>query len=234
MVLSIFATSIIFYLFLLFSLIAVLLLSNIALMTIIRNGKPFVYMVLITALYHLIFSARDSDVLFNLFGFKITEGGVYLAGVFSLRVLAFVGIAFFVSLTTLPSDMAEAMVGWLKPLGKTGLPVNDLGLIVFIAMRFIPVLAEEFDTIKKAQIMRGVDFSGSLIKRGRKMVYLLIPVFQSAIRRADDLAIAIESRGYTSGAERSSYRSFKWLAIDWIFIIILTGLSVTAFIITRD
>jgi energy-coupling factor transport system permease protein len=154
----------------------------------------------------------------EIFGLRLTEGGIYMAIIFSLRVVVFVGIAFFISLTIAPPDMAEVLVGWLKPFKRIGVPSYDIGLIVFIAMRFIPVLAEEFETIRKAQTARGVDFKGRLTERAKKLTYLLIPVFQSAIRRADELAVAIESRGFISGAERSSYSHFRFLAIDWLFL----------------
>jgi energy-coupling factor transport system permease protein len=97
-------------------------------------------------------------------------------------------------------------------------------------MRFIPVLAEEFDTLRKAQLVRGVDFSGGLIKKSRKMIFLLIPIFQSAIRRADDLALAIEARGYSGGAERSSYRQFRYRLTDLIFLTIAVTFAVLSFI----
>lgn len=218
MIISVFTTSVPFYLTLIAGILFLLYMSKISMTMIFHNIRPFIILVVITALYHLLFSARDSAAVFNIFGFNITEGGLDMAVGFSLRVLVFVGVAFFLSLTIMPTDLADSLVNWLKPLRKLSVPVNDIGLILFIAMRLIPVLAEEFDTIRKAQKVRGVDFSGSLIKKARKLVYLLIPVFQSALRRADDLALAIESRGYISNTERSSYRVFKLHTADWIFL----------------
>ncbi|UCD93985.1 MAG: energy-coupling factor transporter transmembrane protein EcfT [Candidatus Zixiibacteriota bacterium] len=232
MLLSIFTSSPLFYLLMIVGITLLLLSSDISFSTIMRNSRPFVILVAVTAIYHLIFSARQSAAITSVLGFRITEGGLYMAAAFSLRVLVFISVAFFVSLTTMPADMAETLVGWLKPLKRIGIPASDIGLIVFIAMRFIPVLAEEFDTIRKAQIVRGVDFSGGLRKRARKMIFLLIPVFQSAIRRADDLAIAIESRGYISGAERSSYGRFEWKTADSCFMLSSVAVIVTLFILT--
>ncbi len=230
MILSIFTSSALYYAIIIAGIIALLLLSHISIITLIRTGKPFIFLVLITALYHLLFSARDTRTIVDIFGFRLTEGGVYMATAFSLRVLVFVGIAFFISLTTMPSDMAEVLVGWMKPLKRFGVPVNDIGLIIFIAMRFIPVLAEEFDTLRKAQMVRGVDFSGNLIKKARKMIFLLIPIFQSAMRRADDLALAIEARGYSGNVERSSYREFKWGLLDFVFIIFASIFAILTFV----
>ena len=226
MVLSVFTTSAGFYLALILGLLLLLQLSRISLGMVQRNIRPFFILIIITALYHLLFSARDTATVFNIFGFRLTEGGLTMAAGFSLRVLVFVGIAFFLSLTIMPTDLADSLVNWLKPLKKFRVPVNDIGLILFIAIRLIPVLAEELDTIRKAQMVRGVDFSGGLVKKARKLAFLLIPVFQSALRRADDLALAIESRGYISSAERSSYRIFKMQTADWLFLAfsILTAL----------
>ena len=232
MIVSLFTSSALFYITVVTGIILVLLLSDIPLAVILKNGRPFVILVAITAAYHIFFSARDTRTIYEIFGFRLTEGGLYMAASFSLRLLVFVGVAFFVSLTTLPADMAEAMVGWMKPLQKIGVPVSDISLIVFIAMRFIPALAEEFDTIRNAQIVRGVDFSGGLISRGRKLVFLLIPVFQSAIRRADDLAIAIESRGYISGAERSRYNQFRWRLSDFGFLSTAAIVVIALYLVT--
>jgi energy-coupling factor transport system permease protein len=231
MIFSIFTSSSIFYGLIIAGLFLLLIMSDISLATLGRNMKPFIILIAITALYHLIFSARDSETIFRLWGLRLTAGGVRMALSFSLRMLVFVGLAFFISLTTSPSDIADTLVNWLKPLRKLGVPVNDIGLIIFIAMRFIPVLTEELDTIKKAQIMRGVDFSGSLKQRARKLSALLIPVFQSAIRRADDLALAIESRGYVSGAERSSLKLYRFQSKDRAFVAIALTAAATLFAI---
>ncbi len=234
MIISIFTSSPVFYSAVIMGLILMLLVSDIPFSAIVRNGKPFLLLVVITALYHLIFSARDSGTMIKILGFNLTEGGVSMAISFSLRALVFICLAFFISLTTSPSDIAETLVNWLKPLKKLGIPVSDIGLIVFIAMRFIPVLSDEIDTIKKAQIVRGVDFSGGLLNRARKLTALLIPVFQSAIRRADDLALAIESRGYVSGAERSSLKIYRFQIRDWLFLLIALTVTSLLFILTGE
>ncbi|UCD16363.1 MAG: energy-coupling factor transporter transmembrane protein EcfT [Candidatus Zixiibacteriota bacterium] len=231
MIASLFTTAIGFYLILVAGLLVLMRLSDISFGLILQNMKPFLILVSITAVYHVLFSARDTAPLITILGFHLTEGGVYLAASFSLRVLVFIFIAFFLSLTVMPADMAEVLVNWLGPLKKLRVPVNDIALILFIAMRLIPVLAEEMDMIRKAQIVRGVDFSGGVITRARKLVYLLIPVFQSAIRRADDLALAIESRGYISGAERSSYRIFASSATDWLFFSASAAVVMALFIL---
>lgn len=229
MILALFTQSALFYSIMIVGLIILLRFSKISFVVLIKNIGPFMILASITAFYHLIFSSRESAELINLFGFSLTRGGIDLAIVFSLRVILFVAIAFVMALTIAPSEMGESLVYFIKPLKKLNVPVNDIGLIIFIAMRFIPVLAEEFETIKKAQIIRGVNYSGGLINRAKKALVLLIPVFQSAIRRADDLAIAIESRGYISGTERSSLRQFRFTGRDLVFIVVSISLSALIF-----
>jgi energy-coupling factor transport system permease protein len=130
----------------------------------------------------------------------------------------------------MPVDLAEALTGWLKPLRKIGVPVNDINMVVFIAMRFVPVLVEEFEIIRKAQTVRGVDFSGGLIKRTRKILYLLVPVLRSSLRRADELALAIESRGYVSGKDRTAYRQLVWREADIAFLSLGTAIFIALFV----
>lgn len=231
MIISIFTSSWIYYLLTTLGILFLLYCSKITPGTIWRNIRPFILLVLITALYHLLFSARDTKTIVEIWDFRLTAGGINMAVSFSLRVLVFVGIAFFISLTTMPADMADVIVGWLRPFRKLGVPANDIGLIIFIAMRFIPVLAEELHTLKMAQTVRGVNFSGNLRQRTRSLSFLLIPIFQSSVRRADDLAIAIESRGYISGTRRSSYKIYRYGASDLIFLSISMAVITALFIL---
>jgi energy-coupling factor transport system permease protein len=205
MILALVTTSVIFYLIVLAALVAGLLASGVGTAALLRNFRPVLFLVLLTALFHLIFTARDSRPLFDILGFAITEGGVSRAVYFSMRLLIFVTIAFLVTLTSSPSDLAESFTRLFRPLRKIRIPVDELGLILFMAIRFIPILVDEFTAIRNAQAVRGVNFTGSTIQRLRKSVYLLVPVFLAALARADDLAIAMEARGYRSGVERTFY-----------------------------
>ena len=113
------------------------------------------------------------------------------------------------------------------------MPVDDLGLILFIALRFIPILYQEFTAIKQAQMIRGVSFTGSLVDRIRKTTSILIPVFVAAINRADDLALAMEARGYRSGCPRTFYTRAMFGKREWIFML-TSGLMVSLlFSLTR-
>lgn len=232
MVLGLLTESLLFYLITLSGLMVGLAFSGITLSTLGQNLKPIMVLAAITFVYHIIFSGRDSDPIFELFGLALTEGGLSKAAYFSARLLLFVSIVFLVTLTSSPSELAEAVAKLFRPLRRIGLPADDLGLILFIAIRFIPVLHEEFLAIRNAQAIRGVDFSGSFVSRIRKAAAIVVPVLISAINRADELALAMESRGYRSGGQRTFYSKKMFDSQAWVFAIGSTLALVAAYYAT--
>ncbi len=233
MVLGLLTDSFAFYLIILFALLLGLVGSGVNLKTLVRNFQPVLIIVAVTFVYHLVFSGRGTPVLVELFGFAVTSGALASAAFFSLRLILFLGIAFLVTLTNSPSELAEALAQLLAPLKRIRVPVDDLGLILFIALRFIPILYQEFTAIKQAQMIRGVSFTGSLVDRIRKTTSILIPVFVAAINRADDLALAMEARGYRSGCPRTFYTRAMFGKREWIFML-TSGLMVSLlFSLTR-
>ena len=217
LVLSLLTDSFIFYIIIQFSLIGLLLFSGVDYKTLANNFKPILILVLITSLYHLIFSGQDSEIIFQLYFIKFKAKAVYLALFYSLRLVIFISIAFLVTLTNSPSELGEAFTKLFKPFEKLHLPVGDLALILFIAIRFIPILYNEFNTIKNAQIIRGVSFTGSFLRRIKKTTSIIIPVFVSAIQRADELALALQARGYKSGKGRTFYSRSRFGVNEWLF-----------------
>ncbi len=205
LILALFTESYYFYLGVLALLVTALSYSGISRKTLIASFKPMIWLVVVTVAYHLIFTGKETKVLLNILGYKLTEGAMNEAAFYSLRLILFVSMAFLVTLTSSPSDIGDAIAKVIRPLRKYKVPVDDIALILFIAIRFIPVLYDEFVTIKNAQRLRGVDFSGSIMNRIRKSTTVVIPVFVAAIARADELAQAIEVRGYGKSAERSYY-----------------------------
>ncbi len=217
LVLALLTESFVFYIAILTALVAALLFSGVGVRTLVDNFKPILLLVVITSLYHLIFSGHGTHVLLKLGGIQVTQGGVHLAAFYSLRLIIFVSMAFLITLTNSPSELGDAVTKILKPLRRFRVPVYDLSLILFIAMRFIPILYDEFNTIRNAQIVRGVRFSGSILARMRKSTSIIIPVFVAAVQRADELALAIQARGYRSGAERTFYSLSTFGIPEWIF-----------------
>ena len=225
MMATIMSTSLPFYIALITALVTVLASCRLGWRLISGNLKPVLWFVAFTAIFHLLFSGRgEPEIAFSIGTFTVSQKAVSMALIYSTRIFIFVLSTFVVSLTTSPLSLSEAIVSLLKPLQWIKIPVYDLGLILFIALRFIPVLADEIETIRKAQYIRGIDFKGSLKNRIKRSLALILPVFFSALRRADDLSVAIETRGYRSGQPRSSYHPLKFTGLD-VLALILTGLA---------
>ncbi len=233
MVLGLLTSSPTFYISLLIALVAALLISGISAGTLLRNFRPILLLVAVTFFYHILFSARQTDALFHVVGFAVTTGGLAKAIFFSLRLLLFVAIAFLVTLTNSPSELAEALTRLLRPLERLRIPVSDLGLIIFIALRFIPILYDELVAIRNAQMIRGVDFGGGMFSRIRKTTAILVPVLVGTIGRADELAMAMEARGYQSGKRRSFYSHSKFDGRAWLFMFISSAAIAGLFLVTR-
>jgi energy-coupling factor transport system permease protein len=233
LVLALFTRSMMFYVAAEVILVASLLFSGISAATLARNFRPIVMLVTITALYHIIFSGGDSQVLWQWQGLAVRELAVEQALFFSLRLLLFVSIAFLMTLTSSPSELAEAFGRLVSPLRFLKVPVADLGLIVFMAIRFVPVLYEEFVAIRNAQTIRGVRFTGSLVNRVKKTSAIIIPVFVSAVQRADDLALALTARGYRSDVRRTVYTTSRFGGREVGFCVGSSLALAALFVVTR-
>jgi energy-coupling factor transport system permease protein len=230
--LALLTDSILFYGVVMVSLLVALLTSGIRPRDLMNNFRPIILLVVLTSGYHLVFSGGDSEVLVDIFGWSITVEAFRLAGFYSMRLLLFVSIAFLMTLTNSPSELAEAFSTSLKPLAKLRLPVAELSMILFMAIRFIPVLYEEFTTVRHAQMIRGVNFSGSILSRLKKSTFIIVPVFVAAIQRADDIAQAMQARGYRSGRDRTSYRSSRFGRSETSFCAGASALVLAAFVVT--
>lgn len=158
----------------------------------------------ITFLFHLLFSDSASAL----------RSGVYYA----LRLVLFVLASLFLTMTTSPVDLAEGVVKLARPLRRLRVPVDDIGLILSLAFRFIPILRDELISVRRAQTLRGVSFSGNFLRRIRMTVPLLVPVFISAVGRADTIALAIEARGYSHQQERTYFSRMSFQMPEWVFV----------------
>ncbi len=219
MILALLTDSFLFYGIILVGLFLSLILSGITFGSLLRSMRPVVWLVILTSFYHLIFSGKGSSALFEIYGWRITSEAVRLAGFYSMRLLIFVSIAFLLTLTSSPSELAEAFSKMLRPLVRLRVPVAELSMVLFMAIRFIPILYDEFNAVRHAQIVRGVDFSGSLLARLRKSTYIVIPVLVAAVQRADDVARAMQARGYHAGRDRTSYLSSHFTARETVFCV---------------
>lgn len=198
---------------------------------IMKGLTPVWFLIIFTFILHLIVT-KDGTVLFNIFNFKIYTGGVLQGIAISTRFFLLILVTSLLTLTTTPMEITDAIEDMLHPLKKIKFPIHELALMMSISLRFIPTLLQETDKISKAQASRGVDFkTGPIKERVKAVVPLLIPLFVSAFKRAEELAMAMESRGYHGGEGRTKLRELKIgkhdIAIYILFMIVIIGLFYT-------
>lgn len=204
------------------------LLSKIDLRYFIKGLLPLIWLILFTVLLQVFFT-RGGPVYWQWGPFSLTQFGL-VNGVFVFcRFVLIIFISTLLTLTTPPLAIADATESLLKPLKKLKVPVYEISLMLSIALRFVPTLMDETTKIMNAQRSRGVDFSaGSLKERIKAVIPLLIPLFVSALSRAEELATAMEARGYRGGEGRTKYRAQTWHLRDTIalgvFLVLTLGL----------
>lgn len=193
-------------------------LSKIPFKFIIRGLRPILLIIILTLSLH--FFLTDGTIIFKLGFIKITEEGVIRGFMMGSRLVLLVMGTSILTLTTSPILLTDGIESLLKPFTKLGLPSHELAMMMTIALRFIPTLLEETDKIMKAQMARGADFeSGNIFNRAKSLIPILIPLFVNAFRRADDLATAMEARGYRGGEGRTKYRVLKLQSNDYLALV---------------
>ena len=202
-----------------------LVFSGISMKFIYRGLRPVFILILITFLLNL-FLNRDGALLYQWHWLKIYEGGLIRGFFISIRLAAIIVMTTILTLTTTPIEVTDALESLLVPLKKIKFPVHEFALMMAIALRFIPTLLEETEKIRKAQTARGADFtSGPIIERLKAVVPLLVPLFVSAFKRAEDLAMAMEARGYRGDVGRTKLRKLTWEVRDTLLIAVLVLLA---------
>ncbi|MEG0371277.1 MAG: energy-coupling factor transporter transmembrane component T [Clostridium sp.] len=192
---------------------------------IFKGLKPILWIIIFTAVMNLFLT--PGEVVFRIGFLKITDKGIYISVFMILRLIFLIIGTSILTLTTSPITLTDGIERLLNPFKKIGLPAHELAMMMTIALRFIPTLIEETDKIMKAQMARGADFeSGSLIKRAKSLVPILVPLFISSFRRAEDLATAMEARCYRGGEGRTRLKQLHVDKRDYIaaisMIILLT------------
>jgi len=198
---------------------------------IIKGLTPVWFLIAFTMLLHL-FLTKQGPVVFELFNIAIHKGGILQGLIISLRFFLLVLMTSLLTLTTTPIDITDAIESLLNPLKKVKFPVHELALMMSISLRFIPTLMQETDKISKAQASRGVDFrTGPFKERLKAVIPLLIPLFVSAFKRAEELAMAMEARGYQGGEGRTKLRELSYARRDLFSFILFTAVIITLFIV---
>ena len=193
---------------------AAIRVSGVGMKFVLRGLKPIFFIVVLTFLINIFFTTGGTALVHWKF-INITDKGLYAATRMALRLILLVLVTQLLTLTTSSIALTDAIEALLKPLSKIGFPAHEMAMMMSIALRFIPTLLEETDKIMKAQQARGADFeSGNLIGRARAMLPLLVPLFVSAFRRADELAMAMEARCYRGGQNRTRMKSLHYTKLD--------------------
>ena len=195
-------------------LTAVIAASRIPLKSIISGMKPLAMILVFTGILNLFFTTGE-HVLVSFWGITITQEGIKRAVLMVLRILMLITGTFLLTYTTSPIALTDGLESLLGPLKKLRMPVHELAMMMCIALRFIPTLIEETDKIMSAQKARGADFeNGSLLQRVKALVPILVPLFISAFRRADELATAMECRCYHGGDGRTKMKLLRYARRD--------------------
>lgn len=212
-------------------LILMLCLSHIRLGVIVKGLKPLLIIIILTGLLNLFYTQGTPLVSFWIF--TITREGIRNAVFMIARIVMLIFGTFLLTYTTSPIALTDALEILLGPLKRVGLPVHELAMMMCIALRFIPTLISETDKIISAQKARGADFeSGNLLRRAKALIPILVPLFISAFRRADELAVAMEARCYRGGEGRTRMKQLVMQLRDYIALA-LGAAFVAAVIVLR-
>ena len=196
-------------------LFAVIKLSKVPFSFMVRGMKSILILLLFAVVFNLFLT--PGEVLVSFWKLKITKEGLRLAVMMAVRLMFLIIGSSVMTLTTTPNHLTDGLEKLLNPLKVFKVPVHEIAMMMSIALRFIPILLEETDKIMKAQIARGADFeSGNLFKKAKSLVPLLVPLFISAFRRANDLATAMEARCYRGGEHRTKMKPLVYAKRDFV------------------
>lgn len=201
-------------------IISIIAISKIPFKTISKSIKPLGIIIAITSVLNLFYG--EGDPLFTIFGLKITLDGICTAIFMAIRIILLVVVGSMLTYTTSPTDITDALERLMKPLKYIKIDVHTIAMTMTIALRFIPTLIEEIDKIMSAQKSRGAQLdSGNLIQRAKALIPILIPLFISSFRRANELAYAMECRCYRGGEGRTKMKVVKMEKRDYLSLLVV-------------
>jgi energy-coupling factor transport system permease protein len=204
------------------------LLTKVPFIYILKGLKPIIWIILFTFALHVLMT-KEGDLLVQWGWFSIYEEGLRQGIFISIRFFLLVIMTSLLTLTTTPIEVTDGMESLLHPFKRFKLPVHELALMMSISLRFIPTLMQETEKIMKAQTARGVEFAnGPIRERLKAVIPLLVPLFINSFRRAEELANAMEARGYRGGEGRTKFRELKWKPSDTV---ILSSITLVTFLL---
>lgn len=203
------------YLISLFFLAGAIIISKVPLRFIMKGLRTVIIIIILTISINIFFTSGET-LLFEYGVIKITLEGIIFAAFMAVRLIFLILGSSILTLTTTPISLTDGIEALLKPFEKIKVPAHEIAMMMTIALRFIPILLEETDKIMKAQMARGAEFEeGNIIKRGRNLIPILVPLFISSFRRADELALAMEARCYRGGKGRTKLNQLKYQKKDF-------------------
>lgn len=227
-IITLFTANNIFSFLILFAFsVFMIILSEINLRVILKGFKPILFILVFTFLINMFFTKGDV-LIFKFYAISLYAEGVYNAFIMSLRILMLINITcLLMSYTTSPIMLTDAIEQLFSPLKRFKVPVHEFAMMMTIALRFIPTLIEETEKIMNAQKTRGADFTeGGLMQKARALIPVLVPLFVSSFRRADELAVAMECRCYRGGEGRTRMTTLKYSTSDAILFVMFIILFV--------
>lgn len=217
------------YLFIVAFTIFAITLAKIPVKYLFKGIKPIIWIIIFTAVLNA--TLTPGDVLWKWKFIKITEQGLYLSAFMVVRLVFLIIGTSLLTLTTSPISLTDGIEKLLNPFKVIGVPAHELAMMMTIALRFIPTLLDETDKIMKAQMARGADFeTGNIIRRAKNLVPLLVPLFISSFRRADELAMAMEARCYRGGEGRTRMKQLRIEKRDYVASVTMLLLIVVSII----
>ena len=226
------AKTVLAYAFCLLFTVTLVILSQIKLSVILKGLKPILFLIILTAVFNLFLVKGEGEPLIAFWKLSIYADGIVYAVTIAVRIMCIItGTSVLLTYTTSPIALTDGLERLLAPLKRIKVPVHDFSMMMTMALRFIPTLLEETEKIMNAQKARGANFTtGGLIKRGKALLPILIPLFLSAIRRAEDLATAMECRCYRGGDTRTKMVELRYTVTD-LYLAIAIVLWFTAVIL---
>lgn len=214
-------------------LVMVVYSSQVPFKFIVKGLRPIIMLLLITVGFNLFLTTGGKE-LFHFWIFRIYETGLRTAVYMGIRLVYLIIGSSIMTFTTTPNALTDGLEALLNPLNKIRVPVHEIAMMMAIALRFIPILLEETDKIMKAQIARGADLdSGNIFQRAKAMVPILVPLFVSAFRRANDLAMAMEARCYRGGEGRTKMKPLHYQGLDYLAYAVMAGYLVMSILAGR-
>ena len=216
----------------LFLIVIITALAKISLSDFTRNLKAFLWLFILTFILHLFFTQTGEErMALPVFGWELSRQGLERGIFYCCRIALLLGFSYIFMAATSPLEIADGLERTLLPLKKVGFPAHETALILSIALRFVPTLLDEAKRIRDAQLCRGARLQGNMLLKIKGFSAMLIPLFASALRRADTLALAMEARGYRGGEGRTSYVELKFKLNDLFTLIISCTVAGGLFII---